>query len=155
MNWFGGGGGMRRAVVNGAKPHIKRMQTFVKQQLIQVYGYAADAFPLYPVGGVELGLCFYRRLPNTAFQQRNRNNPFVGGRYGPGQSWPDGMKPDNDNLIKFVCDALIGIVYADDEQVIKIISYKLMDTVAPHEGRTQISFRRSREIPVNPLDGMM
>lgn len=39
------------------------------------------------------------------------------------------MKPDIDNLIKSVCDALNNVVYLDDKQIVGIIANKQFDTI--------------------------
>jgi Holliday junction resolvase RusA-like endonuclease len=49
-------------------------------------------------------------------------------------------KPDVDNLVKFVLDALKGICWADDYQVSVITAYKCVDLYPPFQGRTIIEF---------------
>jgi Holliday junction resolvase RusA-like endonuclease len=51
----------------------------------------------------------------------------------------DKKKPDVDNLAKFVLDALTGLLYRDDEQVVKLSAIKLIDTEEPFGGRTVIT----------------
>ena len=48
------------------------------------------------------------------------------------------IKPDIDNLSKFVLDALSGLVYYDDSQVVKLVSYKMRDNEGLCGGRTYI-----------------
>lgn len=43
----------------------------------------------------------------------------------------DTPKPDIDNVIKIVCDALNGVAYDDDKQILKLIAYK--HTVRNHD----------------------
>lgn len=50
-------------------------------------------------------------------------------------------KPDIDNMVKFVLDALKGIGWSDDDQVAVISAYKCVDLHPPFEGRTVIEFR--------------
>jgi Holliday junction resolvase RusA-like endonuclease len=153
MSWMKKGKMFRR-VVNQASPKIKTFRSSFKEQLRAQYGYNPTAFPLFKAGGVVLEVAFYRRMPNSAFQGRQRWRPFVGGRYGGDSSWADAMKPDIDNLVKFVLDALQGVVYKDDDQVVKLVSYKLIDTELPGEGKTEVSFwkvNRERDLPTNPI----
>ena len=139
MSWMKNGKMFRR-VVNHASPKIKQFREAFKAQLMDRYGYLDDSFPLFPDGGVVLKIAFYRRMPNTAFQRCNRLRAFVGGRFTPDSSWPDTMKPDLDNLVKFVMDSLQGVLHHDDDQVVKLQTYKLIDTEFPNEGKTQVAF---------------
>ena len=41
------------------------------------------------------------------------------------------VKPDADNVIKVICDALNGIAYRDDKQIVDVRCIKIYD-VAPH-----------------------
>lgn len=41
-----------------------------------------------------------------------------------GLEWPT-KKPDFDNIVKGVCDALNGLAYQDDKQIVQAIVYKL------------------------------
>ena len=59
------------------------------------------------------------------------------------QNKPDANKPDLDNLVKFVKDALQGIIYKDDQQVVKVVATKSWDLTAPHDGRTVIKVRNA------------
>ncbi len=77
-----------------------------------------------------------------------------GSRCSGKASWADAMKTENDNLVKFVLEALRGVVYKDDDQVVKMVSYKLIDTDLPAEGKTEVSFwkvNRERDLPSNPI----
>lgn len=47
-------------------------------------------------------------------------------------------KVDVDNLCKFILDAMIGPVYLDDCQIVKLCCLKLNDDVGACEGRTEI-----------------
>ena len=46
------------------------------------------------------------------------------------------MKPDLDNCVKFLLDTLSQVAWKDDQQVVHLVAYKCIDTVAPCEGRT-------------------
>ena len=45
------------------------------------------------------------------------------------------MKPDTDNLAKFVLDALTGVLYQDDAQIVDLHMYKLRDSETLCNGR--------------------
>ena len=46
------------------------------------------------------------------------------------------MTPDLDNCVKFLLDTLSQVAWKDDQQVVHLVAYKCIDTVAPYEGRT-------------------
>jgi Holliday junction resolvase RusA-like endonuclease len=48
------------------------------------------------------------------------------------------MKPDTDNLAKFVLDALTGIVFADDAQIVDLHMLKLRDSEGDCKGRVAV-----------------
>ena len=90
------------------------------------------------------------RLPNSAFVGGKRTNQLRAGmstcRYAI-----DTNKPDLDNLVKFVMDALQVIIYKDDKQVVNLVSRKSWDLSWPYEGRTVIKVRNAHptDIPHN------
>ena len=48
------------------------------------------------------------------------------------------MKPDNDNLAKLLLDAVKGVLYEDDAQVVDLQIIKLRDNEGLCEGRIAI-----------------
>ena len=48
------------------------------------------------------------------------------------------IRPDVDNLAKFVLDGMNGLVYEDDRQVVELLLFKLMDSEGDCGGRTVI-----------------
>lgn len=84
---------------------------------------------------ITLTVWFFLPRPNT---------DFVGGRRQAGNLKPSArtcravsVYPDIDNLLKFLLDSLNGIVYEDDKQVAKLISYKVRDNLGLCNGFTQ------------------
>ena len=152
MAWMNNNQLVRR-VMNQARPFISAFRQRFVDELIDNHDINPMVdLPLYREGGVHLEVKFYRRLPNTVFQGRQHGANFVGQRYGTESNWPDTKKPDIDNLLKFVMDALIGVLYNDDDQVVKTIFHKLVDNHPPFQGRTEVTFRqvhRQRDFPVN------
>ena len=69
---------------------------------------------------VEMDITFCYKRPASHFRSKNKkkilkdNVPFF-----------KSSKADLDNLIKFVCDALNGVFYKDDSQVVSIHARKL------------------------------
>ncbi len=79
------------------------------------------------------------------FSLRRPASDFVGGKRIPAglrnaarflRFPPTG--PDIDNLTKFVLDALNGLVYKDDRQVVKLVVYKLRNNSGHCEGSTTV-----------------
>lgn len=138
MAWMKGQRLLRR-VVNKAAPKINAFRQNFTAILQQQHG--INVFPIYEDGPVVMELQFYRRLPNTAFTNRQRWRGFAAGRYSLDLNWEDTQRPDIDNLAKFVLDALNGVVYKDDEQIVKLVTYKLIDNQDPRDGRTVVKFK--------------
>lgn len=65
---------------------------------------------------VELAVTAYYRIPKT-FSKKKRNEALSG------HVRPQ-TKPDIDNVVKVVCDALNKVAYNDDTQVVKIVAEK-------------------------------
>ena len=124
----------------------------VRRQMEELY--ERNDFPLY---GDDM-LCtmefeFYRRLPNTDFVSDNRNNGLR--RYlSRFLNKADDKKPDLDNLVKLIKDALQGVLYKDDKQVVCYMCYKMVDVEPPHNGRTIVHVRQFKgsdlPAPINP-----
>ena len=144
-----------RRVVNKASPKIKAF----RDRFIEIMRQEEEAIgnrlelPLIPEGAVCMEILFHRRMPNSAFTNRQRWRPFVQGRFNRDLNWEDTRVPDIDNLAKFVLDALNGVVYKDDGQVCKLVLYKLVDNQPPCDGRTIIRFKeliRFHDLPQPP-----
>ena len=79
---------------------------------------------------------FFLRRPNTDFVSNRReagrlkpeakDNPLVP------------IKPDTDNLAKFLLDALTGLVFHDDAQVVEVHMFKMRDNRGLCEGETAV-----------------
>ena len=83
---------------------------------------------------VTVELKLFRRRPNTDFVASNRAGRMLKAMV---PFWR-AIKPDIDNMAKFVLDALNGLVYEDDKQVVKLVVYKLLDSIGECEGRTVV-----------------
>lgn len=82
---------------------------------------------------------FYLKRPDSDFVGRNRSNAQLT-RSALLNSWPT-MRPDIDNLVKFVLDSLNGVVYHDDRQVVKVVAYKMRDNDGYCNGRTVVEIK--------------
>ena len=97
-------------------------------------------------GGISLSVevWFYLKRPNCDFKCSKRGD----GRLKSSSSSCGILAPtgcDIDNLAKFVLDAMNGIVYKDDKQVVKLCCYKLKDNCGSCGGRTIIKVEEFHE----------
>ena len=51
------------------------------------------------------------------------------------------IKPDVDNLSKFLLDALTGVLFDDDAQVVELRMFKIRDSVGLCNGRVALDVR--------------
>ena len=133
-----GGGRYITNMVDTNKAEKDRISTDVRQQLMETF--KVTSFPLYRED-IELTMEFefYRRLPNDAFVASKRSNAMRG--LSRSCNSIDKKKPDLDNLVKLMKDALQGVVYQDDKQVVCYKASKMLDVEPPHEGCTLVWFR--------------
>ena len=130
--------------VNINKEKTKRIRDFVNQGLVagQQEGmlFGSPPQPIFATAPVHLELEFHWPLANYFFVGSNRSNPLRD-NIEELKEVPANRRPDIDNLAKLVIDALEGIFYADDKQVVKITASKCLDLEPPHDGRTVIKIR--------------
>lgn len=90
-------------------------------------------------GPVSVKVWFYMKRPNDHFVGRRRASGNLRFPVAMRCPWSSSSRgPDIDNLLKFVLDAMNGIVYRDDGQVAKILAMKPMDNHNECPGRTII-----------------
>lgn len=77
----------------------------------RVAAFAAKAFSEPLQGPVGLSLQVFRPQPNSYPKKPTRGNPWP---------WADVKKPDADNFAKIIQDALNGIAFRDDAQIIDL-----------------------------------
>ena len=106
-----------------------------KKYLEKVWQGELPHYPIFGKDPVRMSCRWYRALPQDYFINRQRERGLKD-KYTEGCLISDCMTPDTDNLQKFVMDALEGIMYEDDKQVVSIDSSKWMDTKKPYLGRT-------------------
>ena len=92
-------------------------------------------------------------MPNYEFVNGKRKNRLKKLIYEGSCNWPDPKKPDVDNQAKAILDAMQGVLYEDDAQVVVLHSYKMVDVEPPYNGRTEFFIRHCTELdlprPVN------
>lgn len=105
-------------------------------------------FPVFPAGvGVVARIWFCKRPPNTFFINGDRTRPKHNALFSPCI-----VKPDTDNCVKFVLDALSKLVWEDDNQVHHIVATKIYDNEPPFEGRTIVELRPDNTRRCETLD---
>ena len=121
---------------NPVTQEIKEIREKAKEQLRSQH---VSMFPAYPVGPVSVVVWFCCSPPLKLFVNRDRTRPkgrFLESTEGGSPPVPVSAKPDDDNLLKFLLDALKGVAFYDDNQVSTIMAYKCYDVIAPYDGRT-------------------
>ncbi|WP_054677324.1 RusA family crossover junction endodeoxyribonuclease [Lacticaseibacillus sharpeae] len=95
-----------------------------------VAGYAREQYTAQPLGGaLNLQVTFYRPI-QTSGSKRLKHDKVVGAVLPT-------VKPDLDNYFKAVTDALKGIVWVDDNQIVSVDMRKLYGT----KPRTEIEIK--------------
>lgn len=88
---------------------------------------------------VKVNIWFYLKRPASDFKGRRREEGNLKQSSVAMTAAPKG--PDIDNLAKFVLDALTGVAYADDRQVVQLSLWKLQDNFQTCTGGTYIEIR--------------
>jgi hypothetical protein len=138
MNWVKNGVS-RRAVVQRRSPQRIEFGLSMKTYLEKRWKGELPFYPIFGTDPVHLICKFFRPLPQDYFKGRDKARGLKE-KYTEGCIINDPMTPDNDNLLKFVMDALEGIVYENDKQVVSLECSKWMDTRSPYNGRTFVRF---------------
>lgn len=115
-----------------ANPHAREIVTFRNDIIQQLPGYS---FPVFNTDvPLSITMVFGIRRPNFHFVNSMRTNKlkneFVGRRVTGG---------DLDNYVKFVLDALNGIMYLDDKCVCRMCVEKRWENDETNEGSTTIA----------------
>lgn len=95
------------------------------RQWLEAVGWAAREVYKGPpyTGGVHLGLWFYMPRP--------RSHYLKSGALRDDAPPAHVVKPDVDKLVRAVLDALTGVVYVDDNQVVSVEATKFYDGACP------------------------
>ena len=124
----------KHRIYNPATVESKQWKAAVKATLG-----ATQTGVLFPVG-VPVGVVIVCHM-------RRPNSDFKGGIRGCGRLKSNlplvwAICPDVDNLVKFILDALNGVIYKDDKQVVKLEVLKVLDNIGACEGRTLVRVAR-------------
>ena len=122
------------------RPRFGNGRTYTDKQTLEyerlIAASATDAMRYWPEGAVStpviVRIVVYKGIP-VSWSKTRRQRAMMGGEI-PG-------KPDLDNVAKAVLDALNGVAYVDDVQVVKL-------TVSKHyseEPRIEVSVKESLE----------
>ena len=141
-------GVLRRNVVSQNKQETLHFRNNVRVCLGIRYGLEPEDFPIFGDAPTCIELQFHMPLPNYFFVGSNRSNPLKLGMLEL-QNTPVVKRPDLDNLVKFVVDALQGIFYKDDKSVVKITASKCLHLEDPYNGCTFLKIRQAgpRDMP--------
>jgi hypothetical protein len=100
--------------------------------------------PVFPNQKIFARVVFWIPRPAIHFIARNRGAGRLKARFQDQMASLPLKRLDADNLAKFVLDALNGLLYADDSQVVKLESIKLHDNIGSCNGRTEVQVWRVR-----------
>lgn len=109
-----------------ARPRFSRGKVYDPQEKIKeectwylLHQRSKNKFPYPLTGPLELDVTFYMPIPKS-ISKKNKTALI---------NTPHYIKPDLDNLIKFVLDCASGILYFDDKSIATITARKLYDTI--------------------------
>ena len=132
---------IQKWIQNLAEPDMKQFSLAAQTQLMQQA--LNSRLPVLPNQPVWVKIFFFKRPPNNMFiggSNRTRPKEELSTAINNGTPVFRAMKPDTDNCVKFVLDALSKVAWKDDYQVCFIQALKCYDTRAPYEGRTEVYF---------------
>ena len=122
------------------KRETEYFQSNVKTFLRVQEGITPELFPIFPNYPVVLSVTAYRPIAKKHFVNGKRENGLRAGR----NSWileAPTMVPDADNIGKFYMDALQGIAYTDDKQVVRLSITKAWHCDPPYNGMVCVQWR--------------
>ena len=106
---------------------------------------------LFPVGPVELKVWFMMEQPVKNFVGRDPSSGKL--KADMEELFIACIRPDIDNMLKFLMDAMNGIVCSDDCQVAKVTMYKIRNTKA--EAATVVHVSEFVETHEEAIDDML
>ena len=128
-----------RAVSNSTgvwvySPSTTKERAFAQQVKAIMGGLLQQQATYFQASFLQVGLLFCFRRPLTHFQGQDR----VSGRLIDDIA-PYPTHSDVDNCVKFVLDALNGVLYQDDRRVVRLVVEKVWDPVPSSPGSTTVS----------------
>jgi Holliday junction resolvase RusA-like endonuclease len=113
-----------------AKKHFRESV----RKIVSQSGESIDHVVFAPDTPLTVDIKFFLQPPKSLFVNNQRDQ----GRLKPGATtkWPS--KPDLDNLDKFVLDALQGLIFHNDSQIVSQTICKSYDWIPTFSGRTEV-----------------
>lgn len=100
--------------------------------------------------GVRVSAWFFLRRPDEDFVNRQRLPGKLKSSSLEARRTTVAIKPDVDNLAKFLLDAMTGVLFEDDSQIVELNVHKLRDNVGTCDGRVAIQVERASNITNMP-----
>lgn len=110
---FTNAGGFGRAYTDAATANA---ETWVRSCAIDQVGRPILAGPVALMMQIDI-------VPPASWSKKQRTAALAGGTFPTG-------KPDLDNCLKLVADALNGILWQDDKQIVRVVATKVFAEVA-------------------------
>lgn len=107
----------RPRFTRGGRPYTPKATRDYERAIREAYENATGRPPEPFSGPIAVCIKTYRQLPKSTPKSVT--------------SEPDTHKPDADNVAKIVLDALNGVAWEDDAQVVRLTAYKLDRTRSP------------------------
>ena len=138
---------IQRWTRNPAQQPMLAFRDYSKEQLLRQCG----TLPVFQQECVWIKVWFCKKPPDKMFINKDRNRPKGDLQHASGKNpITTAMKPDTDNCLKFILDALSTVAWKDDLQVTKISAVKCYDYEPPYQGRTIVEFGPVLEVDSIP-----
>lgn len=117
---------------------VKNMLLSIREEILQQIPSVRGGVLFGKKIPVTVELIFYLPRPDSHFKNCNRmpgnlKQSIVASPYAPAP-----IKPDIDNLIKFILDVMNKLIFYDDNQVVQVMARKLYDNEEYCNGRTVV-----------------
>jgi hypothetical protein len=127
---------------NTYNPSSKLQATFLKAAKDALSSLSFHTVPVFPNQSILARVLFWVRRPDSHFIAHNRAPGRLKPQYQDQMANLPHRSLDADNLAKFVLDALNGLLYADDSQVVSLDSAKAHDNIGSCNGRVEVQVWR-------------
>lgn len=116
----------------------RQQQAAMRAVIRQALGIERGTNAFAPNTGLHASIIFHMRRPSRHFSGGVRRLDRIKENC-QGQMPHTGI-PDLDNMVKFVSDAMQGILYSDDSAIYSLTTKKIYDNNDQCDGRTEIKF---------------
>ena len=125
-------------------PARKKMKQFAA--MVQTAAESKGFSPIPESLPVQITVWCLLKRPNSDFVNNQRQGRLKESAQEASKTWV-AIKPDIDNLAKFVLDAVKGILYTDDKQIVDLHMHKLRDSAGLCNGRVGIAVAVCTQTP--------